>query len=166
MRAVELSAVLKSVDVRCSARDAFAAFTDEISAWWPMATHTRAKTAEGQKTVRVTIEPRVGGRVYETLADGVELDWGEVLAYVPGTLIELQWRMGRPAEQGTLVSVRFEPLTEKSCRVTLTHENWERVGEEAERMRKSYDNGWATVFEDGFAIHAGACEGGSHDYRS
>jgi hypothetical protein len=76
MTVVEFRPVVKTVDVKRSARDAFRLFTDDISAWWPLKTHTRAKDALGQKSVRVTIEPRVGGRVYETLHDGQQLDWG------------------------------------------------------------------------------------------
>jgi hypothetical protein len=155
MSVVELAPVVKTIDVRRSARDAFRIFTEEIAAWWPMASHTRARTAEGQRTVRVTIEPRVGGRIYETLADGAELEWGEVTSYAPGEMLAMLWTMGRPAPQHTDVSIRFEPLGEEACRVTLTHENWERMGEEAERLRSGYNNGWATVFEKGFADYAG-----------
>lgn len=155
MSVVELSPVVKTIDVRRSASDAFRIFTEEIAAWWPMATHTRAKTAEGQSTVRVTIEPRVGGRVYETLASGEELEWGEVRSFEPGKLLAFGWRLGRPVEQTTDVSVRFEPIDAQSCRVTLTHENWERMGEEAEKLRNAYNGGWVTVFEKGFGARAG-----------
>lgn len=154
MSVVELSPVVKTVDVRRSARDAFWIFTAEVAAWWPMATHTRAKTAEGQRTVKVTIEPRVGGRVYETLADGKELEWGEVSVYDPGALFAMEWHLGRPMAQATSVSVKFEPLDAQSTRVTLTHENWMRMGEEAEQLRKGYAGGWATVFEKHFKAYA------------
>jgi uncharacterized protein YndB with AHSA1/START domain len=155
MSVVEIAPVVKTIDVRRSAADAFRLFTAEISAWWPLATHTRAKTADGEVTERVTIEPRVGGRVYETLQDGRELDWGQVSAYEPGALLAMQWAMGRPVEQGTDVSVRFEPLGAERCRVTLTHENWERMGEEAAKLRGNYNNGWVGVFEQGFGGYAG-----------
>ena len=155
MSIVEIAPVVKRVDVRRSAADAFRIFTQEISAWWPMETHTRAKSAEGERTVRVTVEPRVGGRVYETLQDGRELDWGEVRAFEPGKLFAFGWRLGRPVEQTTEVSVTFEPIDAQSCRVTLTHENWERMGDEAERLRNAYNNGWVTVFEKSVGAHAG-----------
>lgn len=155
MSVVELSPVVKSVDVRRSAVDAFHIFTEQISAWWPLETHTRAKSAAGERTTRVTIEPRVGGRVYETLNDGRELEWGEVAAYEPGVLFSMRWRLGRPIEQTTDVHVRFEPLSGESCRVTLTHENWERMGEEAAKLRDAYDGGWVKVFEQGFGALAG-----------
>lgn len=155
MTVVELRPVVKTIEVQRSTRDAFRLFTDEISAWWPLKTHTRTKDAKGERSVRVTIEPRVGGRVYETLQDGRQLDWGEVLAYNPGRLFSMEWHMGRPSEQATEVSVRFDAKDKTSCRVTLTHENWERMGDEAEKMRNAYDNGWVTVFEKSFADYAG-----------
>jgi hypothetical protein len=155
MSVVELAPVVKSIDVRRSAADAFRIFTQEIAAWWPMETHTRAKTAEGQRTVRVTVEPRVGGRIYETLATGEELEWGEVSAFEPGALFAMAWRLGRPVEQTTDVSVRFEQIDAQSCRVTLSHENWERMGDEAEKLRNAYNGGWVTVFEKGFGERAG-----------
>jgi hypothetical protein len=155
MSVVEIAPIVKTIDVRRSAADAFRIFTQEISAWWPMKTHSRARDAAGEVTVRVTIEPRVGGRVYETLNDGRELEWGNVTAYEPGTLFALEWRMGRPEEQFTDVSIRFEALSERSCRVTLTHENWERMGEEGPKLREGYNNGWVSVFEKGFGDCAG-----------
>lgn len=155
MTVVEFKPVVKTIDVGRSAHDAFRLFTEEVSAWWPLKTHTLAKDALGQKSVRVTIEPRVGGRVYETLQDGKELDWGEVRAFKPGRLFSMEWHMGRPAEQATEVSVQFDAHDESSCRVTLTHENWERMGEDAERLREAYSNGWITVFEKGYGEFAG-----------
>jgi len=45
MSVVELAPIVKSVDVRRSAADAFRIFTEEVTAWWPMKTHSRAKDA-------------------------------------------------------------------------------------------------------------------------
>ena len=98
----------------------------------------------------MTIEPRVGGRVFETLHDGRELEWGEVSAFEPGALFAVRWRLGRPVEETTDVSVRFEATSAESCRVTLTHENWERMGDEAAKLRDAYNGGWVKVFEHGF----------------
>jgi hypothetical protein len=150
--AVDLGPVVKTIDVRRSAADAFRIFTEETAAWWPLESHTRALSAKGQTTVSITVEPRVGGRVYETLQDGVELDWGVVHAFEPGRLFAMEWRLGRP--QGGEVTVRFEPLTDKSCRVTLTHEHWDRMGDDAAKLRTSYSNGWGKVFEERFGGYA------------
>jgi uncharacterized protein YndB with AHSA1/START domain len=155
MTVVKLRPIVKTIDLGRSTRDAFRLFTEEISAWWPLKTHTLAVAAKGQKSVRVTIEPRVGGRVYETLQDGSQLEWGEVLAYNPGRLFSMEWLLGRPSSEATEVTVRFEKRDDAGCRVTLTHENWENIGGEGERLRNSYDNGWIAVFEKGFGEFAG-----------
>jgi uncharacterized protein YndB with AHSA1/START domain len=154
MSAVEMGPVVKSLDVRRAAADAFRMFTDEITAWWPKAA-TRAKDAAGEKTVRIEIEPRVGGRVFETLNTGEERDWGEVLAFEPGRRFAFSWQFGRPKAQAGEVEVRFEPLGDDACRVTLTHAHWERLGADAEKMRGQYAGGWDFVFVDSFGAYAG-----------
>lgn len=147
MSVVELAPVVKTIEVRRSAADAFRIFTEQMSAWWPLQTHTLAEAAKGQKCERVTIEPAIGGRVYETLNDGTEHVWGEVLAYEPGLLFAMTWHVGLPPERATEVCVRFEPLSPTACRVTLTHARWDRMGADGPQMRAGYNSGWATVFE-------------------
>lgn len=161
MTTVDLSPVVKTIDVRRSAADAFRLFTHEISAWWPMAKHSRAKDALGEKTVRITIEPRVGGRIYETLNTGEEREWGEVLNLEPGRRIAFAFQMGRARDRSGEVDVRFDPLDDSSCRVTLTHAHWERYGDEAAAMRGGFAGGWDSVFIDGFGTFAGAASKGS-----
>lgn len=156
MSVVELGPVVKTVDVRCAAAQAFSLFTEQIHAWWPVKTHSRAKDAMGEFTVRVAFEPRVGGRIFETLNTGEERDWGEVLAYEPGRRVAFTFQLGRPKEKSGEVEVRFDPIDAASCRVTLTHSHWERMGEEAEIMRGRFSNGWEFVFVDGFGGYAGA----------
>lgn len=150
-----IAPVIKTIEVSHSPLDTFLAFTEEIGAWWPLETHTRANRSDGERSVNVVVEPRVDGRIYEVLQDGRELDWGVVAGFEPGVHFSMHWRLGRPAEQGTLVSVRFEPIEPSGCRVTLTHENWERMGEEGARMREAYENGWIEVLERRFAAHLG-----------
>lgn len=154
MSVVELSPVVKSIDVRRAAGDAFRMFTQEMTAWWPMKTHSRAKDAAGEITVRIDFEARVGGRFYETLNTGEERDWGEVLAYDPGKRVLFSFHMGRGREKAGDVEVRFEPLNETTCRVTLIHSHWERFGAEAESQRDRYAGGWETVFVERFGAYA------------
>lgn len=155
MSVVELGPVVKSIEVRRSADDAFRLFTDEISAWWPMKKHTRAKDAAGEATVRVDFEARVGGRIYETLNTGEQREWGEVLAIEPCKRVAFSFSMGRPKDKCGEVEVRFERLGDKACRVTLTHTHWERFGDEAEAMRRGFANGWDAVFVDCFGAFVG-----------
>lgn len=151
MTVVEIAPVVKSIEVARSAADAFRIFTADIGAWWPTKTHTRAKTAAGEVTQGVTIEPRAGGRVYETLTDGRALEWGEVQAFQPGEMLSIVWRMRAKAEEWSLVTVRFEALGAARCRVTLTHDHWENLGPDAASARESYSNGWVKVFDECFA---------------
>jgi uncharacterized protein YndB with AHSA1/START domain len=156
MSIVELGPVVKTIDVRRTHADAFRLFTEEISAWWPMKKHSRAKDAAGEVTVRVEFEARVGGRIFETLNTGEQRDWGEVLAVEPGRRLLFSFQMGRPKEKSGEVEVRFDPIDADTCRVTLTHSHWERLGEEAEAMRRAFAGGWEFVFIDGFGPYAGA----------
>ena len=153
--AVELAPLVKTIDVRRTAEDAFRLFTQEIGAWWPIKTHSRAIDAAGERTERVDFEPRIGGRIYETLNTGEERDWGEVLTFEPGKRLVFTFQMGRPKDQAGEVEVRFDPIAADSCRVTLTHMHWERYGEEAEVMRGRFAGGWEGAFVDGFGGLAG-----------
>jgi uncharacterized protein YndB with AHSA1/START domain len=138
--------VEKSVLVRCDPARAFAAFTAEIAQWWPMQTHSVA-----QVQVRsVAIEPRVGGRIYETDADGTDSEWGRVLTWSPPHGLSMTWHPGRPAEPHTVVELSFAAEGD-ATRVRLVHRGWEALGDRAEAARESYDSGWATVFVRDFA---------------
>ena len=160
MSIVELGPIVKSIDVRRTPADAFRLFTQEISAWWPVARHSRAKDALGEKTVSVTIEPRVGGRIFETLNTGEDREWGEVLAFEPGRRIAFAFQLGRPRDRSGEVEVRFDRIGADACRVTLTHTHWERYGSEAEAMRGNFAGGWNAVFIDGFGTFAGIAPNG------
>lgn len=153
MNAVEIAPIVKVLEVRQPPDRTFRAFAQEIGAWWPLDTHSLARSAEGERVVGVTIEPRAGGRVFETLEDGRELDWGEVLTWEPGRRIALSWRLREPPERATRVTVDFEALSGGGCRVTLTHGDWQRLGSDAAARRGSYDNGWVTVLENGFGAY-------------
>jgi hypothetical protein len=156
MTTVDLAPIVRTLEVRRSAADAFTIFTQEITSWWPLATHTLAKDVKGEKTVRVTVEPKVGGRVYETLNTGEERHWGDVLAFDPGRRFAYTFRMGRPPERGSEVEVRFDPLGPDSCRVTLSHAHWDRMDPDVEKERRSITGGWDAVFMKGFAGYVGA----------
>jgi uncharacterized protein YndB with AHSA1/START domain len=155
MNAVETAPIVKTLEINKSAGRAFQIFTEEIGAWWPVSTHSRARQDQGDRTEAVTIEPRVGGRIFETLQDGRELDWGEVLAWEPGALVEFSWQLGHPAERSTQVAVRFEPIGDQACRLTLTHSGWERLGSDGAGRRESYHSGWEEVFGRCFGGYAG-----------
>jgi hypothetical protein len=71
--------VRKSIHVPWSVERAFRRFTREIADWWPLSTYS---VGEG-KSDTVTFESRVGGRLFETLQDGTEAEWGRVTTWEP-----------------------------------------------------------------------------------
>lgn len=146
MSGEKIDPVVKIIEVDVAAARAFDVFTSEVGAWWPLETHSLAARDKGERGVDVTIEPRVGGRILEVLNTGQTRDWGEVVSFERPREFSMWWRLGRPAEQGTLVTVRFEPLDAARTRVTLTHDLWERLGDGARATRASYDQGWGMVF--------------------
>lgn len=140
--------VEKSVVVRCDPARAFAAFTAEIAQWWPMQTHS---VAEAQ-TRSVAIEAKVGGRIYETAADGTESAWGRVLTWSPPHGFSMTWHPGRPDDPHTIVELSFTAEGD-GTRVRLVHRGWEALGNRAEAARESYQGGWQSVFVRDFARH-------------
>lgn len=150
---MSLKPIVKTIDVAAPPERAFAVFVERIGHWWPVHSHSRARDAENERTVDVTIEPRVGGRFYETLDDGRQLDWGDVLAFEPPSQLTLAWRMGRDAAFSTTVHVQFAPSA-VGCRVTLTHSDWERMADAGVQVHGGYDKGWDDVFVRRYARFA------------
>jgi uncharacterized protein YndB with AHSA1/START domain len=132
----QLEAIQKSVTVNVPVEQAFRTFTDGITHWWPLATHSYG----GEKATEAVFEGREGGRVYERQEDGTERDWAEVIAWEPPHRFVLDWKIC-PSE----VEVRFTDEGGDATRVDLEHRGWDRVGEGAAAMRENYAGGWEFV---------------------
>ena len=113
-------AITKTVEVTCSAEHAFNVFVNRIAAWWPMATHA-VSASDGKSALDVTIEPHVGGAIFETTHDGKRAEWGTVLVYEPGASFAMTWHPGTNKDKQTRVDVDFESNSDGGARVTLTH---------------------------------------------
>ena len=148
--------IRKLIVVPCDADTAFRIFAQQTADWWPLAQHSLTVGRTGNPAKSVTIEPQVGGRIYETTPEGEKLHWGSVKIYEPGKAICFSWHVAEPVENQTEVEVLFEPLSAGRTQVTLEHRNWEALGERAEEARGHYNNGWVRVFEVCFG---GACGG-------
>lgn len=140
----------KSVHVPCAPARAFHAFTAEIGQWWPLSTHSVAQ----EKARGVTIEPRAGGRVFETNAAGQEHDWGTVLEWAPPHLFAMTWHPGRAAASGQRVELTFV-AEGGGTRVTLRHRGWESLGADGAKTRDAYDSGWDKVLAGCYADFCG-----------
>lgn len=141
-----LDPVRKSVVVARSPAEAFEIFTARIGTWWPVSRFS----IHGERTASCTIEPRVGGRVYETSVDGEVGPWGTVLAWEPPHRLVLEWYPGNEPATPTEVEVRFTAVPDGTL-VELEHRNWIKLGTRGAEARGNYQGGWAYVFEECFA---------------
>ena len=134
-----ITAVVKERTLACSPEVAFTLFTDRIGEWWPVDPHSVA----GARVASITVEPLVGGFVYETDDAGARVDWALVTLYdVPHRLV-LDWYPGRTPDEATRVEVTFT-ATEAGCVLRLVHSGW--TDDTADR-RASYNTGWDLVLD-------------------
>ena len=118
------SRVLVSLRVKAPADRAFAAFVNDIGAWWqanPMFAFTPRDPGV------LAFEPGEDGRLTTTLASGYVFEIGKVLAWEPPHRLVFGWRQAAFApDQDTEVEVRFEPVGDET-RVTVEHRGWDSV---------------------------------------
>jgi uncharacterized protein YndB with AHSA1/START domain len=142
------TSVTREIVVNAPRARAFETFVD-MTAWWPLDTHTIGK-APARASV---IEPREGGRWYGIDADGDEHGLGHVLAYEPPARLVISWEISHdfkydPSIQ-TQVEVTFAELSPTSTRVVLEHRNLEAYGEHTQQMVEIFtsDGGWNGLLE-------------------
>jgi uncharacterized protein YndB with AHSA1/START domain len=137
-------AVRQSVVVETSRERAFYVFTQGMTTWWPIDSHSIGSAPMAE----AVIEPRAGGRWYERGEDGSECDWGRVLAWDPPDRVVLVWQLSpewkRDPGLHTEIEVRFTAEGDGRTRVDLEHRKLEAYGERAEEMRGIFgsDGGW------------------------
>lgn len=147
-----IAPIRKTIDVTCDPETAFSIFTEKIADWWPLEANS-ISAMSGKPARSLTLEPRVGGQVYETTAEGKREDWARVTAFEPGRRLALAWHVMSPPDKATDVEIVFSP-SDGGTRVDLTHAGWEILEDGAADSRNGYDSGWVRVFEERFA---GAC---------
>jgi len=118
------SKVLVSLRVKVTPERAFAAFVDDIGAWW-RASPLFAFTPRDPGVL--AFEPGEGGRLVTTLASGKVFEIGQIRAWDPPRRLVFGWRQAAFApDQDTEVEVSFEPLGLET-RVTVAHSGWDTV---------------------------------------
>ena len=124
------SKVYVALRVKASPERAFAAFTQEIGAWWrPNGLFQTTPRAPGV----LAFEPGEGGRLVETLANGKVFEIGRILAWEPPSRLLFSWRQANfPLDLTTEVEVRFEAVGEET-RVSVEHRGFDQVPEGAAR---------------------------------
>jgi uncharacterized protein YndB with AHSA1/START domain len=146
--------VRKTLHVKATPAHAFKVFTAGMGRWWPKSHHI------GKAELKdVLIEPRAGGRWYETGEDGAECQWGYVIAWDPPKRVVLAWQLSAEwqfdASLVTEVEVEFIP-DGTGTRVEFEHRNLERFGDKAASVRDqiSSPGGWPGIL-DGYAKAVG-----------
>jgi uncharacterized protein YndB with AHSA1/START domain len=138
--ALVIEAVRKTVTVDCAVEEAFRIFTREAISWWPVDSHSINEEAVQQ----IVFEEREGGDVYELTGAGERGHWATVVTWEPPNRLVLEWNILKREPVATELEVRFVPEGE-ATRVELEHRGWEKVAEDAEAKRGSYDTGWDHV---------------------
>ena len=133
--------VIRAAWVQRTPSDAFAIFTDEIGAWWPLPTHGLFGSDAGGLGFR-------DGLLIEHATDGRETTWGEILVWEPPERLVITWHPGREPGDSSQVAVTFEPEGD-GTRVVVQHDGWETFGEEAMARRRTYagPSAWGSVLD-------------------
>ena len=143
--------VHKSVTVKTDIEHAFKVFTDGFDTWWPRGHHIGKKPMQ-----RAVIEPRVGGRCFGREADGVECQWGTVVAWEPPRRLAIAWHIAPNFQvvdldpsKSSEVEIRFTPEPDGMTRVDLDHRHLERHGADFEKLRTSVSGpgGWGGLLQ-------------------
>ena len=146
--------IVSKIEVPCSQEKAFSVFANDMGKWWPL--DKRAMSLyDGQSVKELRIEPKLGGRIVEISDNDTEYHWGTITSFDPFGAIDMDFHMGLPADNASLVEVRFVALDGQRTEVTLTHSTCEAFGDMAEMMRGGYGSGWVLIFEEGYKS---ACE--------
>lgn len=148
---MSIAPIIRAVQVKVSPAQAFDLFANHLGKWWP-----RGKTVGKKPHVAIVIEPLAGGRWAERDEDGVETQWGKVLAWEPPARLLLAWQLNSEFvfDPGLLTEVELT-FSESAggTLVTLEHRNLERLGNAAERVAGVLAGGWPPRL-DQFAVFA------------
>ena len=149
-----LDPIVNTIEVPCSQEKAFGVFVRDMGSWWPLDKRSMSMH-EGKPARSLRVEPVEGGKIVEVGHDDTEHHWGTITSYDPHDSISLDFHMGLPPENASLVEVRFTALEDDRTRVELTQSNWEAFGELAEMMRGGYGSGWVIIFEEAYKSACG-----------
>jgi uncharacterized protein YndB with AHSA1/START domain len=137
-----IAPVRRTVLVSWDPATAFTHFTARFAEWWPRSSHSIG----GAQVAHITFDCRVGGQIVEELRDGRRFLWGTLTAWEPRHRVAFTWHPSMEPDRAQDVEVVFRP-TGNGTEVTLISTGWERLGDDARKMRKGYDIGWGSVLD-------------------
>jgi uncharacterized protein YndB with AHSA1/START domain len=117
-----------------------------MAEWWPAGHHLATSPV-----VAMTVEPRVGGRLYDTCEDGSDSVWGRVTEWNPPAgftfawMITGTWQLETDVEKASRVTVTFAAEGD-STRVTVVHKDFWRLSEGGQGMADAVGaaDGWGS----------------------
>jgi uncharacterized protein YndB with AHSA1/START domain len=112
-----------SFEVACPVSHAFDVWTASIGRWWPP-----EHTFTGERALDITIESRVGGRIFERTVGGAEVDWGRVTVWEPPRRLGYRWCLRPDEADASEVEITFTPSGRSSTLVRIEHRGWHRLG--------------------------------------
>ena len=127
-------------DLRAPQHHAFDVYTRDIDRWWP-ASHTQT----GRSDLRIVMEGRPGGRIFERTPEGDEFDWGRVQVWEPPGRLVYSWHLRRDPAEWTEVEIVFRPVGAEATHVEIEHRGWERLGAVGQKERDMHGSGWGTL---------------------
>jgi hypothetical protein len=134
-----MSPIVHEYRLRCSAEDAFAIYTRRIGEWWDARYTANAETLE-----TVTIEPRVGGRVFAVHRDIGDDDWGEVTVWEPGRRLVHTFTLAQDPQHPSEVAVEFAADEGgRGCTVRFAHGGWTQANAD---VRKKFSD-WPVMLD-------------------
>ena len=145
MTPTEAVIVRRHIVVDASIERAFAVFTDRFGDFKPP-----EHNLLGAQLVDTVFEPRVGGSIVDTDAEGNECRWARILVYEPPERVVFswdispQWRVEPDPGSTSEVEVRFVVETPLRTRLELEHRHLDRHGPGWESVLEGVDGdeGW------------------------
>jgi hypothetical protein len=149
-----LDPIVKTIEVPCGQREAFRVFVD-MPSWWPLNKRSMSLKNFGKPAKSLRIKAQQGGQIVEIAHNDTEVLWGTITAYDPYDLFRMDFHMGMPPQNASVVEVRFVAIDGKRTQVQLTQSNWEAFGDMAEMMRGGYGSSWTLLFEQAYKSACG-----------
>jgi uncharacterized protein YndB with AHSA1/START domain len=136
--------VRREITVAGSPERAFDLFTNRMNEWWPAEHHVAPSPVAA-----MTVEPHVGGRLYDTCEDGSKSVWGQVTEWDPPAgfsfawLLTSTWQLETDIEKASRVAVSFTAEGDRT-RVTLVHNDFWRLSDGGQGMADAVGapDGW------------------------
>jgi uncharacterized protein YndB with AHSA1/START domain len=134
--------VTESIQIRADKDKVFDAFVNHINEWWPFkGKFSYSFAPETTQPKLIAFEAHLGGRFYETFANGEQFQIGEIRAWQPPDQFSFTWK-GDGYKAPTLVEVLFAE-SGGHTKITLTHSGWEAAG--LPEYAESYGIGWQEI---------------------